>query len=90
MKSVCQKYKSSDATQKNTMDIFVKCFRSLENQHKEVCEEKHQQKLELHRVQREVIEKDEQLSHCKRKLERAEQDLIIKKQRLDLLEKELN
>ena len=55
------------------------------DQHREVCEEKHQQKLELHRVQREVIEKKEQLSHCKRKLERAEQDLIMKKQRLDLL-----
>jgi len=31
MKIVCQKYKSSDAIQENTMNIFVKCFRSLES-----------------------------------------------------------
>ena len=31
MKIVCQRYKSSDVVQENAMDIFVKCFGSLES-----------------------------------------------------------
>ena len=50
--------------------------------------QKQLQQLELQRVQRDLLVIECQYNDCKRKLDKAEQDLARKKLRLDLLKKD--
>lgn len=52
--------------------------------------QKQLQQLELQRVQRDLLVIECQYNDCKRKLDKAEQDLARKKRRLDLLKKDDN